>query len=61
MTSNCARPITACFTKSAFVALASLTLLSASALSSPARAGEVPTFAVDASWPKALPNNWILG
>ena len=29
----------------------------------PARphAGDVPTFAVDASWPKPLPNNWILG
>jgi DNA-binding beta-propeller fold protein YncE len=25
------------------------------------RAGDVPTFAVDASWPKQLPNNWILG
>ena len=27
----------------------------------PAQAGDVPTFAVDASWPKPLPNNWILG
>lgn len=26
-----------------------------------ATAGDVPTFAVDASWPKPLPNNWILG
>ena len=26
-----------------------------------AQAGDVPTFAVDASWPKPLPNNWILG
>jgi DNA-binding beta-propeller fold protein YncE len=26
-----------------------------------AQAGEIPTFAVDASWPKPLPNNWILG
>ncbi len=24
-------------------------------------AGEIPAFAVDASWPKPLPNNWILG
>jgi hypothetical protein len=24
-------------------------------------AGEAPTFAVDASWPKQLPNNWIMG
>jgi DNA-binding beta-propeller fold protein YncE len=26
-----------------------------------ASAGEAPTFAVDASWPKQLPNNWIMG
>ena len=26
-----------------------------------ASGGEVPTFAVDASWPKPLPNNWIMG
>ena len=24
-------------------------------------AGDIPTFAVDPSWPKPLPNNWILG
>src|ERR1700754_1341047 len=28
---------------------------------SSASAGEVPSFAVDASWPKPLPNNWIIG
>ncbi|WP_426434225.1 hypothetical protein [Bradyrhizobium genosp. P] len=26
-----------------------------------AHAGDIPTFAVDASWPKQLPNNWIIG
>jgi len=26
-----------------------------------ANAADVPTFAVDISWPKQLPNNWILG
>ena len=26
-----------------------------------ASAGEIPTFTVDASWPKPLPNNWIIG
>lgn len=26
-----------------------------------ANASEIPTFAVDAAWPKPLPNNWILG
>ena len=24
-------------------------------------AADIPTFAVDASWPKPLPNNWIMG
>ena len=24
-------------------------------------AADIPTFAVDPSWPKPLPNNWILG
>src|ERR1700730_17485301 len=36
-------------------------LIGAPALSRTADAGEIPTFAVDASWPKPLPNNWILG
>lgn len=27
----------------------------------PARAADVPRFEVDPSWPKPLPNNWILG
>jgi DNA-binding beta-propeller fold protein YncE len=36
-------------------------LLIAPALMRGAQAGEIPTFAVDASWPKPLPNNWILG
>ena len=30
-------------------------------MSVPALAADIPTFAVDASWPKPLPNNWILG
>jgi hypothetical protein len=33
----------------------------APALSRAAYAGDIPTFAVDAAWPKPLPNNWILG
>jgi hypothetical protein len=36
-------------------------LIGAAALPRSAQAGEVPTFAVDASWPKPLPNNWIIG
>ena len=36
-------------------------LLVAPAITGSARAGDIPTFAVDASWPKPLPNNWILG
>src|SRR5262249_53735346 len=35
--------------------------MSFSAIPRPAFAGDVPTFAVDASWPKPLPNNWIIG
>ena len=31
------------------------------ALPNVATAGDVPTFAVDASWPKQLPNDWIIG
>jgi DNA-binding beta-propeller fold protein YncE len=31
------------------------------ALPSVATAGDIPTFTVDASWPKQLPNNWIIG
>src|SRR5471032_1945366 len=27
----------------------------------PASAADVPHFAVDPAWPKALPNNWIIG
>jgi hypothetical protein len=27
----------------------------------PASAAEIPTFTVDAAWPKPLPNNWIIG
>ena len=27
----------------------------------PAKAADVPRFAVDPSWPKTLPNNWIMG
>ena len=37
--------------------LAGLALL----VASPLAAQTVPQFAVDPSWPKALPNNWLLG
>jgi hypothetical protein len=36
-------------------------LIGGSAFPRTARAGDIPTFAVDAAWPKPLPNNWILG
>jgi hypothetical protein len=48
----------ASLSKIATVCIASAILISAPRL---ARASEIPTFAVDASWPKPLPNNWILG
>ena len=41
--------------------IASTALLGATAMQRAAHAGEIPTFAVDASWPKPLPNNWIMG
>ena len=41
--------------------LASAILITAPALMPAAHATEIPTFAVEASWPKPLPNNWILG
>ena len=36
-------------------------LLSAFAFSSASRAADPPQFQVDPSWPKPLPNNWLLG
>ena len=36
------------------------TLLVAAVFSATARAEDVPRFAVDASWPKPLPNDWIM-
>ncbi len=41
--------------------IAAAVLIGAPALPCAAQAGEIPTFAVDAAWPKPLPNNWILG
>ncbi len=36
-------------------------LIGIAAMPRAALAGEVPKFAVDSSWPKPLPNNWIMG
>ncbi|MGC2716078.1 MAG: beta-propeller fold lactonase family protein [Pseudolabrys sp.] len=36
-------------------------LVTCALLIAPAAAGEAPKFQVDASWPKTLPNNWIMG
>src|ERR1700678_3541030 len=41
--------------------IATTALIGAAWLPGAADAGEIPTFAVDASWPKPLPNNWIIG
>ena len=43
------------------VVIAAAALIGAAAMPRAADAGDIPTFAVDASWPKPLPNNWILG
>ena len=47
---NLCKAISACFTAAMLVAAPASSY-----------AGDIPTFAVDASWPKPLPNNWILG
>jgi hypothetical protein len=46
------------FVKAAFLCIIAAAL---SLLPRTASAGKVPTVAVDASWPKQLPNNWIMG
>jgi hypothetical protein len=49
------------FSRTVSAALAAAVLLGLTALPRAAGAGDVPTFAVDASWPKPLPNNWTIG
>ena len=48
----------AALSKIAALCIASAILISAPPLTC---ASEIPTFAVEPSWPKPLPNNWILG
>jgi DNA-binding beta-propeller fold protein YncE len=43
------------------LAIAALTLAALSLAPPRSRAADIPRFEVDASWPKPLPNNWILG
>jgi hypothetical protein len=47
--------------RAASILIAAAALIGAAWLPRAADAGEIPTFAVDASWPKPLPNNWIIG
>ena len=49
------------FSRSLLLLIASTVSLGIFSPPCTASAGEIPTFAVDASWPKQLPNNWILG
>ena len=58
-----ARPIPAgkFLTRTISACIAAAALISAPMQTRPAQAGEIPAFSVDASWPKPLPNNWILG
>ena len=44
-----------------FRSISILIALAAPALPGAASAGDIPAFQVDPSWPKQLPNNWILG
>jgi DNA-binding beta-propeller fold protein YncE len=53
--------IAARFAKIASICIAATVLIGAQAISRTAHAGEIPAFAVDPSWPKQLPNNWIIG
>jgi len=53
-------PIARNLTQTIFAAITAVALIGVAAVPR-ALAGEVPTFAVDASWPKPLPNNWIMG
>src|SRR5450432_2686370 len=54
-------PMRHCISRTAFVLFAAAALFGTTSLPRAANAGEIPTFAVEASWPKPLPNNWILG
>lgn len=55
-------PILATLCASVFVAgCASAGAVASGAPASGAHGGEPPTFKVDSTWPKPLPNNWILG
>jgi DNA-binding beta-propeller fold protein YncE len=47
--------------RAASILMAVAALIGAAWLPRTADAGEIPTFAVDPSWPKPLPNNWIIG
>ena len=47
--------------RGALCALIAAVALIGVAVLTDARAGDIPAFAVDASWPKPLPNNWIIG
>ena len=49
------------FSRTIFAGVTAAMLIGIAAMPRPALAGDVPTFAVDASWPKPLPNNWIMG
>src|SRR5262252_2508633 len=49
------------FTTTMSLCITAALAIGALALPKTAAAGEIPTFEVDASWPKPLPNNWIIG
>jgi hypothetical protein len=40
---------------------AALAAVCATVIAAPARAAEALQFTVDPSWPKTLPNNWVMG
>src|ERR1700753_1458365 len=57
----CSKSAASVLHKGCLAGIAALALLAIPVIPGAAVAGEIPTFAVDPSWPKPLPNNWILG
>lgn len=53
--------VAAALSKTLIPCITAAVLISTPWLSRAVHAGDIPTFAVDASWPKPLPNNWIIG
>jgi hypothetical protein len=56
-----ARSTAAALLKTLSVGITAVLLIGTPGLPRTAEASEIPAFTVDPSWPKPLPNDWILG